>query len=77
MKLRKDGQRVYDKLKKEGFSDEDIADGYVFPMEYESEEERKQDEEAMAKYLAESRAKRTPEEQKELDEFVKKLRENG
>lgn len=74
MKLTKEGQRVWNKLKKKGYSDQEIAESYIFPMEYESEEEKKEDEEVMRKIIAEQRAKRTPEEQKELDDFVKTLK---
>jgi hypothetical protein len=40
MKLTKEGQKAYDKMKKNGLTDEEIAESCILPMEYESEEEK-------------------------------------
>lgn len=75
MRLTKEAQKVVDKLKAEGYTEDEINERFpVLPHEYESEEEKKEDEEVMRKIIAEQRAKRTPEEQKELDDFVKTLK---
>jgi len=75
MKLTKEGQRVWDKLKAEGLTDEEIFERVpIFPHEYESEEEREEDRKLLAQHIAAARAKRTPEEQNEIDEFVKQLK---
>lgn len=75
MKLTKEAQRVVDKLRAEGVSDDEINERFpILPHEYESEEEKLESEAAFQKVRAEAIAKRTPEEQREIDEFVKKLR---
>lgn len=40
MRLTKEGQRVWNKLKKEGYTDKEIAEDFILPMEFESEEEK-------------------------------------
>lgn len=74
MKLTKEAQQVWDKLKAEGKTEEEILEAIpVWPYEYESEEERQQDVRALNEARQRERAKRTPEQQKELDEFVNKV----
>lgn len=75
MKLTKEAQRVWDKFKAEGLSDDEIFDRVpVWPHEYESDEERLEDIRILNEHREKERAKRTPEEQKELDEFIKSLK---
>lgn len=75
MKLTKDAQRVWDKLKADGKTDEEIFEQIpVWPHEYESEEEKQETIRLLNEHRERERAKRTPEEQKELEEFVEKLR---
>jgi hypothetical protein len=78
MKLTKDAQRVWDKLKADGKSDEEIFEQIpVWPHEYESEEEEKETLRLLNEHRERERAKRNPEEQKELDDLMKKLHDES
>ncbi len=43
--MKSKNQKIYDKLKKQGLTDEDIADSMVFPSELTKEEKEKSDNE--------------------------------
>lgn len=73
MKLTKEAEKVYNQLKAEGYTDEEIADGYVFPVERTPEEEAQ-----WAKELNEHRKKiwdaMSDEQKREINEYAEKLR---
>lgn len=74
MRLTKEAQRVWDKFKREGLTDEEIFDRVpVWPHEYESEEERKEVEEEFRKHRESSQAKMTQEDRDECERLRQKF----
>jgi hypothetical protein len=65
MKLTKEGQKVYNKLKKQGYSDEEIAESFLFPMEL-TPEEREQSEKEFREFREKAQASISEEERKEI-----------
>lgn len=69
-----EAKKVYNKLKKQGLSNEDIAENFVFPSEPLTKKELKE----LGKKLQELRDKRwermTPEEQEEEKLLIEKIR---
>lgn len=68
MKLTKEGQRVWNNLKKKGYSDQEIAESYILPMEYESEEEKKEDEQALKNAITKVRKENEQNRKKESED---------
>lgn len=70
-------ESVYDKLKKEGYTDEDIAESFIFPRERTEEEEKQWAAELNAhrkKYWNSLSEEERIKLRKELNELAEKFR---
>jgi hypothetical protein len=67
-------QKIYEELKARGLSDAEIAESFVFPGDWLTENERKEAAEALGKFREEHQANMTEQEKEEIEEFVKKLK---
>lgn len=63
---------VYDELKKQGLTDEEIADAIVFPVELTPEEQKEADE-ILRQHLTEHRKHMSQKTKDELEELRQKL----
>ncbi len=70
--MKSKNEKIYDKLKKQGLTDEDIAEAFLFPVEMTSEEKKESDAE-LRKELAKRRANMTQEDKDEGERLRQKF----
>lgn len=72
--MKKPYEAVYKRMKKQGFTDEEIADGMMIPPDM-TKEEREESDKEMSKFIREHIAKMSPEDKaiaKQLQEKFKR-----
>ncbi len=70
--MKSKNKKIYDKLKRQGLTDEEIGDALVFPSEL-TEKEKKESDEELKKELAKRRANMTQEDKDECERLRQKF----
>lgn len=71
--MKKPYEAIYKRMKKQGFTDEEIADGMMIPPDM-TKEEREESDKEMSKFIRERIAKMSPEEKKHIEELSEKYK---
>ena len=77
-KKKSESEKVYNRLKKMGYTDEEIAESFIFPSdEVITEEQQEEFRKALAEFRKKSRENMTDEERNELNEFIDRIKKEG
>jgi len=77
-KKKSESEKVYNRLKKMGYTDEEIAESFIFPSdEVITEEQQEEFRKALVEFRKKSRENMTDEERNDLNEFIDRIKKEG